>query len=103
MRSSSWSGCSISSSRRSSRSRRGVSSAASRSRTRPRMLPEVLIANFALLLQGAERTLYLSAATALFSSAIGLVAALLRVFGWWPFRVAVDVYVYVVRGVPLLL
>ena len=30
-------------------------------------------------------------------------AALLRVFGWWPFRVAVDVYVYVVRGVPLLL
>ena len=67
------------------------------------MLPEVLIANFPLLLQGAERTLYLSAATALFSSAIGLAAALLRVFGWWPFRVAVDVYVYVVRGVPLLL
>src|SRR2546428_13451644 len=67
------------------------------------MLPEVLIANFPLLLQGAERTLYLSAATALFSSAIGLAAALLRVFGWWPFRVAADVYVYVVRVVPLLL
>jgi len=67
------------------------------------MLPDILIANFPLLLQGAERTLYLSAATAIFSSAIGLVAALLRVFGWWPFRVAVDVYVYVVRGVPLLL
>src|SRR2546427_10557161 len=67
------------------------------------MLPEVLIANFPLLLQGAERTLYLSAATALFSSAIGLAAALLRVFGWWPFRVAVDVYVYVVRVVPILL
>ena len=67
------------------------------------MLPEILISNFWLLLQGAERTLELSIATALFSSAIGLIAALLRTFGSWPFRVAVDVYVYVVRGVPLLL
>ena len=32
-----------------------------------------------------------------------MIAALHRKFGWWPFRVAVDVYVYVVRGVPLLL
>ena len=67
------------------------------------MLPEILISNSWLLLQGTERTLELSIATAFFSSAIGLVAALLRTFGWWPFRVVVDVYVYVVRGVPLLL
>lgn len=67
------------------------------------MLPEILISNSGLLLKGVERTLELSIATAFFSSGIGLVAALLRTFGWWPFRFAVDVYVYVVRGVPLLL
>jgi His/Glu/Gln/Arg/opine family amino acid ABC transporter permease subunit len=67
------------------------------------MLPEVLINSIPLLLQGTERTLLLSGATVLFSTAIGLAAALLRTFGWWPFRIAVDVYVYVVRGVPLLL
>jgi len=67
------------------------------------MLPEILISNSWLLLQGVERTLELSIATVLFSSAIGLLAALLRTFGWWAFRVVVDFYVYVVRGVPLLL
>src|SRR5437762_988578 len=58
------------------------------------MLPEVLVANFPLLLQGAERTLYLSAATALFSSAIGLAAAPLRVFGWWPFGAGIHQYLH---------
>jgi His/Glu/Gln/Arg/opine family amino acid ABC transporter permease subunit len=66
-------------------------------------MPEILIGNFWLLLRGAQTTLELSAATAVFSSAIGLAAALLRAFGRWPFRFAVDAYVYVVRGVPLLL
>jgi His/Glu/Gln/Arg/opine family amino acid ABC transporter permease subunit len=67
------------------------------------MLPDILISNFPLLLRGAGRTLQLSVATALFSSAMGLVAALLRAFGPRPFRFAVDAYVYVVRGIPLLL
>ena len=67
------------------------------------MLPDILIRNLGLLLQGAERTLELSLATAVFSSAIGVITALLRAFGPWPFRFAVDAYVYVVRGVPLLL
>lgn len=67
------------------------------------MLPDILISNSWLLLRGAERTLELSIATAFFSSLIGLGAALLRTFGRWPFRAAVDAYVYVVRGVPLLL
>ena len=67
------------------------------------MLPEVLISNFGLAAAGGREDAALSAATVLFSTAIGLTAALLRTFGWWPFRVAVDVYVYVVRGVPLLL
>src|SRR5512132_36636 len=67
------------------------------------MLPDILINNFPLLLRGAVSTLELSAATALFSSALGFAAALLRTFGRWPLRVLVDAYVYVVRGIPLLL
>lgn len=66
------------------------------------MLPDILIRNIPLLLQGAESTLFLSGATVLFSTAIGAAAALLRTFGWWPCRVAVDTYVYLIRGVPLL-
>ena len=58
------------------------------------MLPDLLIGNFQLLLQGTVRTLLLSGATVLLSTAIGLAASLLRTFGWWPLRVAVDVYVY---------
>lgn len=67
------------------------------------MLPDILIANFWLLLRGAGRTLELSAATVVFSGALGVVAALLRTFGRLPLRVLVDAYIYVVRGVPLLL
>ncbi|MBI3706959.1 MAG: amino acid ABC transporter permease [Proteobacteria bacterium] len=64
---------------------------------------DVLTRNFWLLLQGAESTLLLSAATAVFASAIGVAAAMLRVFGRLPFRLAVDLYLYIVRGIPLLL
>jgi His/Glu/Gln/Arg/opine family amino acid ABC transporter permease subunit len=66
-------------------------------------MPEILFNNFWLLLRGLGSTLELSVATAIFSTAIGLIAALLRTFGWPPFRLAVDVYVYIVRGIPLLL
>jgi His/Glu/Gln/Arg/opine family amino acid ABC transporter permease subunit len=66
-------------------------------------MPEILINNFWLLLRGLGSTLELSVATAICSTALGLVAALLRTYGWRPFRVGVDVYVYIVRGVPLLL
>jgi His/Glu/Gln/Arg/opine family amino acid ABC transporter permease subunit len=67
------------------------------------MLPEILIKNFPLLLRGLVSTLELSAATALFSSVLGFAAALLRTFGGWPSRLLVDAYVYIVRGIPLLL
>lgn len=67
------------------------------------MLPEFLINNFWLLLRGTERTLELSAATVILSSVIGLAAAVLRTFGWWPLRVLVDIYIYIIRGIPLLL
>lgn len=66
-------------------------------------MPDILIRNFWLLLTGAEATLALSAATIIGSTAIGASAALLLTFGRRPFRVVIDVYLYIVRGVPLLL
>jgi His/Glu/Gln/Arg/opine family amino acid ABC transporter permease subunit len=67
------------------------------------MLPDILFANLPLLLRGALRTLELSVATVVFSSALGIAAAVLRIFGGRPLRLLVDFYVYIVRGVPLLL
>ena len=67
------------------------------------MLPQPLIHNFGYLLRGAEVTLVLSAAGILLSSAIGLAAALLRVFGGRAVRLLIDAYLFLVRGVPLLI
>ena len=64
---------------------------------------DVLSANFGLLLLGAQSTLTLSLATAVLSSLIGAAMAILRVFGKLPFRILVDVYLFVIRGIPLLL
>jgi His/Glu/Gln/Arg/opine family amino acid ABC transporter permease subunit len=66
------------------------------------MLPDVLIENFGYLLRGAAVTVGLAAATAVPSAVIGMVLALEKVFGRLPVRIVVDLYVYVVRGVPLL-
>lgn len=64
---------------------------------------EALYGNVGLLLAGAKSTLMLSAATAVLSSIIGVTMALLRVFGTLPLRIFVDLYLYFVRGIPLLL
>jgi His/Glu/Gln/Arg/opine family amino acid ABC transporter permease subunit len=64
---------------------------------------DLLFANFGLLLLGAKSTLMLAAATVAFSSVIGAALAILRVFGTLPFRIVVDAYLFVVRGIPLLL
>src|SRR5438270_13095475 len=66
------------------------------------MLPDVLIANLGYLLRGAMMTVGLAAATVVPSAVIGMVLALAKVFGGRPLRAAVDVYLYVIRGVPLL-
>jgi polar amino acid transport system permease protein len=66
------------------------------------MLPDVLIENFGYLLRGATVTVGFSAATVIPSAMIGMVLALAKVFGRLPVRIAVDFYLYVVRGVPLL-
>src|ERR1700730_11934063 len=64
--------------------------------------PDVLIENFGYLLRGAVMTVGLAVAAVVPSAIIGMGLALARVFGGWPVRAAVDAYVYVIRGVPLL-
>ena len=66
------------------------------------MLPDVLIGNLGYLLRGAMMTVGLAAATVVPSAVIGMALALLKIFGGKPLRAAVDVYLYVIRGVPLL-
>ncbi|HEX3954581.1 MAG TPA: amino acid ABC transporter permease [Stellaceae bacterium] len=67
------------------------------------MIPQALIHNFLYLLRGAEFTLLLSAGSVAISTVIGLVVALLHVFGGWPIRVLVEIYLFLVRGIPLLI
>jgi polar amino acid transport system permease protein len=67
------------------------------------MIPQALIRNFPYLLRGAEITLLLSAASVALSTIVGMIVALLHVFGVAPIRIAVEIYLYLVRGVPLLI
>ncbi|MBM3539585.1 MAG: amino acid ABC transporter permease [Alphaproteobacteria bacterium] len=62
----------------------------------------VLLANLPLLLKGAVVTLYLSAASAALAAVIGVAVALLQLYGDPVTRAATHVYLYVMRGVPLL-
>jgi His/Glu/Gln/Arg/opine family amino acid ABC transporter permease subunit len=66
------------------------------------MLPDVLIENFGYLLRGAVMTVALATATVVPSAVIGMVLALAKVFGGIAVRAAAEVYLYVIRGVPLL-
>lgn len=63
---------------------------------------DILIKNGHLLLSGAAVTLWMSAASIALASLIGGMLALLQVFAWWPLRAVVEVYLYVMRGIPLL-
>jgi His/Glu/Gln/Arg/opine family amino acid ABC transporter permease subunit len=67
------------------------------------MIPQALIRNFPYLLRGAEITLLLSAASVALSTIVGMIVALLHVFGVAPIRIAVEIYLFLVRGVPLLI
>jgi polar amino acid transport system permease protein len=65
-------------------------------------MPSVLFANSWLLFAGAAMTVELSLASAVLAAAIGLALALLQVFGGIALRAVAELYIYVVRGVPLL-
>ena len=67
------------------------------------MPPQALIHNFAYLLRGAEFTLLLSAGSIALSTAIGVGVALLHVFAAAPIRLFVELYLFLARGIPLLI
>jgi polar amino acid transport system permease protein len=58
--------------------------------------------DFLYLLKGAVQTLEISVASIVMSSAIGLMAALLQIFGSAPVRAVIVAYTFFNRGVPLL-
>jgi His/Glu/Gln/Arg/opine family amino acid ABC transporter permease subunit len=64
---------------------------------------DVLTKSWWLLAQGAAWTIALSLATIAVSSLIGAIAAVAAVFGGAIIRRIIDAYLYLIRGVPLLL
>src|ERR1700693_4396879 len=67
------------------------------------MIPQARIRNFPYLLRGAEIRLLLSAASVALSTPVGMIVALLHVFGVAPIRIGVEIYLFLVRGIPLLI
>ncbi|MGH8851035.1 MAG: amino acid ABC transporter permease, partial [Casimicrobiaceae bacterium] len=65
-------------------------------------MTDPLLVSVPLLARGAATTAYLSAATIVLATALGLVFALIQLYGGLLLRTAVEIYLYVVRGVPLL-
>jgi polar amino acid transport system permease protein len=63
---------------------------------------ELLLHSLPLLARGTVTTLYLSAAAIVLATGLGVVLALLQLFGGFILRTLVEAYVYIVRGVPLL-
>jgi polar amino acid transport system permease protein len=66
------------------------------------MMPTVLINNFWYLGLGALSTIGIAAASIVLSAALGLLLALLHLFGGLAARLLIEFYLYIVRGVPLL-
>jgi His/Glu/Gln/Arg/opine family amino acid ABC transporter permease subunit len=66
------------------------------------MMPTVLISNLWYLGLAALSTVGIAAASIVLSSVLGLVIALLHLFGGFAARLFVELYLYIVRGVPLL-
>jgi His/Glu/Gln/Arg/opine family amino acid ABC transporter permease subunit len=63
---------------------------------------DTLLANLPLLARGAAMTLVLSIASTACASVLGLALVCAQLFGGTVLRVAVEIYLYTVRGVPLL-
>ncbi len=66
------------------------------------MMPHILIANFPRLLQGALVTLALTAMSVVLASLIGMLVAVSRSYGGPPLRMLALLYLYLMRGTPLL-
>ncbi|HTB43862.1 MAG TPA: amino acid ABC transporter permease [Acetobacteraceae bacterium] len=65
-------------------------------------MPHILFANLPYLLQAAGVTLLLSVVCTVLAALIGIVAALAQSFGGWPTRGVALLYLYLMRGTPLI-
>ncbi|MEO5692983.1 MAG: amino acid ABC transporter permease [Usitatibacter sp.] len=63
---------------------------------------DVLFQALPQLAKGTVTTLYLAAASVVLSTVLGLVLAILQLYGGIILRALVEIYLYIVRGVPLL-
>jgi polar amino acid transport system permease protein len=63
---------------------------------------DLLLHSLPLLARGTLTTLYLSAAAIVLATGLGVVLALGQLFGGFALRALVEAYLYIVRGVPLL-
>lgn len=63
---------------------------------------DVLLANYHLLLHGAAVTVALSLASAALATFLGIVIALVQLYADVVSRLVVETYLYIMRGVPLL-
>ena len=63
---------------------------------------DLLFSSLPLLARGTVTTLYLSAAAVVLATVLGMALALLQLYGGFILRALVEVYLYIVRGVPLL-
>lgn len=63
---------------------------------------ELVFQSLPLLARGTVTTLYLSGAAVALATVLGVVLALLQLYGGFILRAVVEVYLYLVRGVPLL-
>lgn len=63
---------------------------------------DLLLASLPLLARGVGMTLYLSAAAVVVATLLGFVCAVIQLYGAAVLRLLIEAYLYVVRGVPLL-
>jgi len=63
---------------------------------------DILIASFPLLMRGVWITLLLTGSGAIVATIFGVVIACAQLFGGIVLRIAAEAYLYIVRGVPLL-
>jgi His/Glu/Gln/Arg/opine family amino acid ABC transporter permease subunit len=63
---------------------------------------DVLINSLPYLLRGAVQTIWLSLAGVVAGTLLGILLGIVATATAWPFRVLVTVYVFVIRGVPVL-
>lgn len=63
---------------------------------------DLLVSSIPLLARGAGMTLYLSLGGIVVAALLGLVCAIVQLYGAAVLRLSIEAYLYIIRGVPLL-